>query len=114
LFLTERLVDGFVWHWFANFVYGSTFSRCRVHYTLDLKEKDGLVRFIYFLRTGAMWDGPIGKEVVEVDIQKGLKVNIVSPTGYKPKTQTDEEIVWELVNAKPTEDIQLKIESASK
>jgi hypothetical protein len=52
--------------------------------------------------------------MVKVKIQNGLKVNIVSPKDYKPKTQTAEEIVWELVNAKPTEDIQLKIESTPK
>jgi hypothetical protein len=110
---TAENVIGYVWRCEADTMKDPTLHHFAVHYTLNLTKDRGQSPFIYFLRTGAKWDGPIGKEVVKVVIQKGLKANIVSPTGYKPKSQTDDAIVWELVNAKPTEDIQLLIQPES-
>ena len=105
----SRLVDGYVWTCKVGAMKMPVHRHFAVHYTLTLKKNGEQPPFVYFLRTGGMWDDPIRKEVVKVVIQKGLKAKIAPPTRAKPKIQTDSEIVWELANVRPSEDIHLKL-----
>jgi hypothetical protein len=110
----SRLVDGYVWECKVGAMKMPVHRHFAVHYTLNLKKEGDQFPFIYFLRTGGMWDDPIRQEVVKVVIQKGLKVNIVPPTRARPKVHTDSEIVWKLVNVRPSQDINLRIAPDSK
>jgi hypothetical protein len=111
---TTRQVVGYVWRYYSDIEDKPVLRHFTVHYTLNLKNEGGQSSFIYFLRTGAMWDGPIHKEVVKVVIQNGLKAKILSPTGYKPKIQTLDTMVWEILDEDPTEDIQLVFSAVAK
>ena len=44
-----------------------------------LPQKEGKAQFLYFLRSGALWDGPIGREVVEVAAARGLRLEVPGP-----------------------------------
>jgi hypothetical protein len=96
--------------WITDIKTPST-ATINVHYRLQLSESNGQANFVYFLRCGALWVGPIHKEVVTVLVPKNLKVKINSPISYKPKAQGDDKIVWEILDAKPTEDIELVVSS---
>jgi hypothetical protein len=110
----SRLVDGCVWTCKVGAMKIPVRRHFVVHYTLNLKKEGDEFPFIYFLRTGGMWDDPIGQEMVKLTIQKGLKASIVPPTLAKPRVHTDGEIVWLLTNVRPSEDIHLKVALDSK
>jgi hypothetical protein len=80
-----------------------------VRYSLVLPRVDGKARFIYVLRTGAGWNGPIGREVVNVTAEKGIRMEVLTPTALEPEQKTDTSLSWSIVNAKPWEDIRLVI-----
>jgi hypothetical protein len=72
---------------------------------------DGKAHFTYFLRSVAFWQAPFGKELVHVVADKGLKLEIVSPKNLKPKAANANEILWEIADIRPDEDIKLTISS---
>jgi hypothetical protein len=59
----------------------------------------------------AFWQAPFGKELVHVVADKGLKLEIVSPKNLKPKAANANEILWEIADIRPDEDIKLTISS---
>jgi hypothetical protein len=83
--------------------------RIAVEYSFVLPQKKGKAQFIYFLRSGALWDGPIGREVVNVTADKGLRMEVLSPAAFKPEQRSDTALTWRITNAKPAEDIRLTI-----
>ena len=85
-----------------------------MRYSIVLQQSQGKADFIYFLRSGASWDGPIGREVVNVTADKGLRMEILSPASLTPEQRSDTSITWRITNAKPAEDIRLAIVSAAK
>jgi len=124
--------DGYIWH--ATIAPGRA-SRFDIHYSLllpygEMDEKTGFLpndkgdlvynekahyiddnkaHFIYFLRSGATWNGPIGKETVHIVADKGLHLEAVTPKNKGPKIISDNEITWEIVNIKPDEDIRVNV-----
>ncbi len=46
--------------------------RISVRYSIVLPQNQGKAHFIYFLRSGARWDGPIGREVVNISARQGI------------------------------------------
>ncbi len=80
-----------------------------MQYAIVLPQKEGKAQFIYFLRSGACWDGPIGKEVVMVTADRGLRLEVLSPVALQPETKSDTSLTWRNTNAKPDEDIKLAI-----
>jgi hypothetical protein len=88
--------------------------RIAVHYSLVLPQNEGKANFIYILRSGARWDGPIGEEVINVTAEKGLRMEILTPAALKPEHKTDTSLTWRITNAKPAEDIRLVIVSGPK
>jgi hypothetical protein len=89
-------------------------TRIVVQYSMVLPQKEGKANFIYFLRSGARWDGPIGQEIVNVTADKGLRLEVLSPTLLKPEKRSDTSLTWRITNAKPAEDIRLIIVPAAK
>ncbi len=102
-----RTQDGYTWR-LLGLKSGQT-RRLTVQYRLILPQDHGKAPFIYFLRTGASWDGPIGKEVVEVTAEKGLHMEVLTPVALEPEQKTDSSLRWTITNAKPAEDIRLDI-----
>jgi hypothetical protein len=88
--------------------------RIAVRYSLVLPQNDGKAHFIYVLRSGAGWDGPIGRETVNVTAQKGLRMEVLTPVALEPGHRTDTSLTWTITNAKPAEDIRLVIMSGAK
>jgi hypothetical protein len=88
--------------------------RIVVQYSIVLPQKAGKAEFIYFLRSGARWDGPIGREIVNVTADKGLRMEVLSPILLKPEKISDTALTWRITNAKPAEDIKLTILPAAK
>jgi hypothetical protein len=84
-------------------------QRISVHYTIDLSQYGGRSRFTYFLRSGAQWDGPLGRETVTVATDKGLRTQVLSPVVLKPVESSTDSITWEISDAKPDEDIEIEI-----
>ncbi len=85
-----------------------------VRYSIVLPQKEGRAHFTYFLRSGARWDGPIGREAVNVTADKSLRIEVLGPAALKPEHRPDNSLTWTITNAKPAEDIQLVIESGAK
>ena len=83
--------------------------RVSVRYSIALPQEAGKAQFSYFLRTGARWDGPIGREAVDIQADKGLRLRVLTPVGLKPARRSSDFLAWEIINAKPTEDIRLEI-----
>lgn len=80
-----------------------------VRYSFVLPQDESEAHFTYFLRSGAEWDGPIGRETVKVKADKGLRVKVLSPVTLKPVKSFDTSLTWKIINAKPAEDIRLVI-----
>jgi hypothetical protein len=83
--------------------------RISVQYSLALPQKEGKANFLYSLRSGSYWDGPIGWEVVNITAEKGLRMEVLTPTALKPEKKADGSLTWRITKAKPTEDIRLII-----
>jgi hypothetical protein len=62
--------------------------------------------FIYVLKTGASWKGPIGEAVVTCDVGNlsTFAPVVISPGGYSRKGDT---VTWDLKNIKPAHDINI-------
>ena len=88
--------------------------RISVRYSIVLPQNQGEAHFIYFLRSGARWDEPIGREVVNITVDKGLRMEVLSPTALTPEQRSDTSITWRITKAKPAEDIRLVIVSGAK
>ena len=95
--------------WRLTGLKGQQKRRIAVQYSFVLPQKEGKANFVYFLRSGAHWDGPIGREVVNVTADPGLRLEVVSPVALKPEQQSDTALTWIIANAKPAEDIRLNI-----
>jgi len=107
-----RIQRGYAWR--LSGLKGGQKRRISVRYSIVLPQNQGKADFIYFLRSGASWDGPIGREVVNVTADKGLRMEILSPTSLTPEQGSDTSITWTITNAKPAEDIRLAIVSGAK
>ena len=83
--------------------------RISVQYSIVLPQDGGKPHFTYFLRSGAQWDGPIGHETVRVETDKGLGVKVLSPVVLKPAARATNSLTWQIIDAKPDEDIKLEI-----
>lgn len=73
-----------------------TFTRLdkvRKHYLLD-----------YILRSGATWEGPIGRETIQLSAEDGIELEALVSVG-RPPTRKGKTWVWEIVNEKPQEDL---------
>ncbi len=102
-----RTLLGYTWR--LTGLKGGEKRRIAVQYAIVLPQKEGKAQFIYFLRSGARWDGPIGKEVVKVTADRGLRLEVLSPVALQPETKSDTSLTWRITNAKPDEDIKLAI-----
>jgi hypothetical protein len=81
----------------------------RVTYALQLPVRNDTADFTYILRTGASWRRPIGEETVRIKADGGLRIAPARARDLKPTRQTGEELVWELKQFVPTEDIHVTV-----
>jgi len=65
--------------------------------------------FTYILCTGAGWRRPIGRETVRVRAESGLQIASVRSGNIRPAAQTEKELVWELKDFVPKEDIHVEV-----
>jgi hypothetical protein len=100
--------------WRLTGLKGGQKRRIAVQYSIVLPQNEGKAHFTYFLRSGARWDGPIGQEVVNITADKGLRMEVLSPTVLKPEKRSDTSLTWRITNAKPAEDIRLIIVPSAK
>lgn len=100
-----RIQWGYAWRLAG--LKGGQKRRIVVEYSMVLPQNEGKANFIYFLRSGALWDGPVGQEIVRVTADQGLRLEILSPTELKPEKSSDTLLTWRITNAKPAEDIRL-------
>jgi hypothetical protein len=100
--------------WRLTGLKGGQKRRIVVEYALVLPQNEGKAEFTYFLRSGALWDGPVGREIVKVTADKGLRLEVLSPTVLKPEKRSDTSLTWRITNAKPAEDIRLIIMPGAK
>ncbi len=105
----QRTQHGYTWP--VQFTKGQK-RRISVHYSLVLPKENSKFRFLYFLRSGALWNGDIGAETVRVIAEKGLKLEALTSTGLEPSRKTDSELVWSIKDAKPIEDIRVAVSPA--
>ena len=76
--------------------------------------QDNGANFTYILRSAADWSGPVVHETVRVKAEKGLDIKaIVAQDGKLKAKEQQGELVWELKNAVPTEDINVDIVTAA-
>jgi hypothetical protein len=60
--------------------------------------------FDYVLKSGATWDGPIGRETITVSSGDGVDLGRLVSFG-RPSVSSGSAWVWEIVNEKPTDDV---------
>lgn len=60
--------------------------------------------FDYVLKSGATWEGPIGKETITLSAEDGISLDGLVSVGRKPAKQ-GKTWVWDITNEKPTEDV---------
>ncbi len=65
--------------------------------------------FTYILRTGATWRQPIGRETVRVRAEPGLRIAPVRAHDIRPTAESEKELVWELKDFVPKEDIHVEV-----
>jgi hypothetical protein len=80
-----------------------------VKYSLLLPVTASASDFTYILCTGATWRRPIGRETVRVRAESGLRIAPVRSLNLRPTTQTEKELVWELKDFVPKEDIRVEV-----
>lgn len=102
----SQITEGYRW---SMPVYGERQTLVIVHYARVLPLVNRQASFMYVLRSGATWYGPIGQERVHVVVGKGLHLAMAGSYHLKPVRKTTREINWLLVRAKPKEDIHLII-----
>ena len=82
-----------------------------VEYSYVLPWSEGKAHFTYILTSGALWEGPISREVVTASAGPGLLMNAITPVGIKAEQGGDDSLTWTIANAKPAEDIRLSVSS---
>ena len=102
-----RTLSGYAWR--LTGLKGGAKRRIAVQYAIVLPQKEGKAQFIYFLRSGARWDGPIGKEVVNITADPGLRLEVPGPVALQPEQRSDTALTWKITNAKPAEDVRLDV-----
>lgn len=60
--------------------------------------------FDYVLKSGATWEGPIGRETITLTAENGIALDGAVSFGRKP-TRRGDAWVWEIENEKPAEDV---------
>jgi hypothetical protein len=80
-----------------------------VTYSLLLPGTGSTSDFTYILCTGASWRRPIGRETVRVRAESGLRIATVRSRDIRPTAQTEKELVWELKDFVPKEDIHVEV-----
>lgn len=86
----------------------STTQHVKVSYRLLLPMIQGKALFRYVLRSGALWAGPIPREIVTIKAE-GLVLRPTDETRQKPEVAADGSLVWKLRNVRPLEDIVLTV-----
>jgi hypothetical protein len=76
--------------------------------TAGLDPKKRYALFDYVLRSGATWDGPIGRETITLTADDGINLDGLVSYGRKPRLE-GKTWVWELVNEKPLEDVLVAV-----
>lgn len=61
----------------------------------------------YVLKSGAFWDGPIGRVVIEIELGEGITHGHVKQLGLPGSTRTEQGFRWELQDLEPTQDVEL-------
>ncbi|MGA8571952.1 MAG: hypothetical protein WBQ36_16305 [Desulfobaccales bacterium] len=102
-----RTLWGYAWRLAG--LRGGAKRRIIVQYAIVLPQKEGQAQFVYFLRSGSRWDGPIGKEVINITADPGLRLKVLSPVALQPEQRSDTSLTWKITNAKPAEDLRLII-----
>ena len=110
----DKVLTQWGYAWRLTELKGGQRRRIVVQYSMVLPQNEGKADFIYFLRSGALWDGPVGQEIVNVTADKGLRMEVLSPTVLKPEKKSDTALTWRITNAKPAEDIRLIIMTGAK
>ncbi len=105
-----RTLSGYAWR--LTGLKGGEKRRITLQYAIVLPQKEGKAQFIYFLRSGARWDGPLGMEVVNVTAGPGLRLEVLSPVVLQPSLRSATSLTWRITNAKPAEDLRLIIAPA--
>jgi hypothetical protein len=82
-----------------------------VSYELLLPVNDDRSSFIYILRSGGKWYGPIGHETIRIKGDTGLELYPEAKSTLPLVRKDDGSIVWEIRNAKPTEDVSVRIQT---
>ena len=80
-----------------------------VKYSLRLPARASASDFTYILCTGATWRRAIGRETVRVRAESGLRIAPVRSLNLRPSTQTEKDLVWELKDFVPKEDIHVEV-----
>ena len=106
-----RTLSGYAWR--LTGLKGGEKRRIALQYAIVLPQRQGKAQFIYFLRSGARWDGPIGTEVVNVTAGPGLRLEVLSPVALQPSLRSATSLTWRITNAKPAEDLRLIIAPAA-
>lgn len=75
-----------------------------VTYTITLPADDAGALLRYVVRSGSLWDRPIGKEIVTVSFPADLWLAL-PVEGLCPRNRSERLWTWELVNARPTADV---------
>ncbi|HEX5324927.1 MAG TPA: hypothetical protein VFW40_14160, partial [Capsulimonadaceae bacterium] len=70
------------------------------------EEAMGSQFFVYVLKSGASWKGPIGRAVISADLSSlaGYSPLLIEPAGYKI---VGHKVIWDLRNFKPKDDIEV-------
>jgi hypothetical protein len=80
-----------------------------VKYSLLLPVTENTSAFTYILCTGASWRRPIGRETVRVRAESGLQIAPVRSRNLRPTAQTKKDLIWELKDFVPKEDIHVEV-----
>jgi hypothetical protein len=100
----QRLYSGYQWPTTAK---EGASQKVQVVYRLILPAVKNRAFFRYVLRSGSLWDGPIGLEIVTVKADKALEIEPRPIRGLEPVRQKDGSWRWMLKDVKPTKDIVL-------
>jgi len=85
-----------------------------IKYARELPIQNDTASFTYILRTGAEWNAPISRETVRIVAESGLKIKPLTSPSLKPARSSEDDLTWELRDAKPTEDIRVAITVADR
>jgi hypothetical protein len=75
-----------------------------VTYTITLPADEAGALLRYVVRSGGLWDKPIGKEIVGIRVPPDLRLALPIE-GLCPRHRGERLWTWELINARPTADV---------